>query len=75
MICNTISAKYMTGGYKIYRTCFRHGDTMGHEMFIYDPINIDGSHTITGNPEGFVIHIWKIITLHATCGKFYVKEV
>ena len=47
----------MTGGYKIYRTCFRHDDTMGHEMFIYDPINIDGSHTITGNPEGFVIHI------------------
>ena len=54
MICNTISAKYMTGGYKIYRTCFRYDDTMRHEMFIYDPINIDGSHAITGSTEGFL---------------------
>ena len=64
----------MTGGYKIYRTCFRHDDTIGHETFIYEQINIDSLHTITGSPEGFVIYIGKIIAVHATCGKFYVKE-
>ena len=61
----------MAGVYRIYRSCFRHDGTMGHEMFIYELLNPDGSHTITGSPEGLVIYDGKIISSYATYGILY----
>lgn len=63
--------KYTSGGYRIYKTCLKHDGSMGHEMIIYDPINQDGTHAITGSPEGFVIYNDVMIGSHATYGKFY----
>lgn len=66
--------KYTKGGYRIYKTCLRHDGTMNHEMLIYDPVASDGSHTITGSPEGFVIYKGKMICSHATFGTFYIAD-
>lgn len=63
--------KYVSGGYRIYKTGLKHDGTMCHEMMIYDPLNQDGTHAITGSPEGIVVYDDTIICSHATYGKFY----
>lgn len=67
--------KYVKGGYRIYKTGLKHDGSMCHEMMIYDPIDQNGSHAITGSPEGIVIYNNQIICSHATYPKFYIIDL
>lgn len=59
------SVKYTTGGYRIYKTCLKANGEMGHEMLIYDPLDNNGNHLISGSPEGIVVYNGVLIGAHA----------
>lgn len=45
------------------------------ERFIYDPIADDGTHAISGSPEGITIYKNKLIMGHASYPKFYIHDL
>lgn len=68
--------KYVSGGLRIYKSYLTDlGNIVSDVMVNYDPVNNDGTHAITGSPEGFVIYNDKMITSHATYNKFYITDV